>query len=547
MEEQMKEMTQIADIVIHGEAIFDSVSDVPVPGFIAIAGNRIVGVGPKDEATEYIGQETVTVDAGKRLVMPGFHDSHTHLILAGMYKCFVNMGTAKSGEEAAKKLFDYESAHPTEGWVYGFNWYHVFWDDKVLPKKETLDRYFPDRPVFLLNAEAHGAWVNSEALRIAGVDKDTPDPFGGEIARLENGEPSGFLYESAVALVGEHSLNLTMAQEKRFLKAYMDAAAPLGITSLVDVQPYFGANLGRLSTYKAMEEKGELTVRIHAASNLFGDLEQAARDAETCTGEKVRANLLKQFVDGVPITHTALMLEDYTDAPNNRGFQLCELDRIEEGIMEGHRLGLSVKIHAIGDRAIRFTLDCFEQAIKTYGPNKARHAIEHIEIVTDEDIPRFGELGIVPSVQPEHVGLMPTWEGEEYRYVLGEERAGKTWPFRRLLNATGVLSLGSDCPVVDNNPFYGIHRGLTRLHDDGLPVGGWNPTEKLTVAELIRGYTYGSAYGVSREKELGTLEVGMLADVVILDRDLFKVSPQEIRETNVDMTIMDGIVIYKRG
>ena len=543
----MTENKQKADILIEGEAIFDSVGDAPFSGFVAIAGNRIVGVGGKSDAAAYAGPDTVRIDAGERLVLPGFHDSHTHLILAGMYKCFVNMGSAKSEEEAARMLFEHEQAHPTEGWVYGFNWYHVFWGRKVLPRKETLDRYFPDRPVILLNAEAHGAWVNSKALEIAGVTKDTPDPFGGEIARGDDGEATGFLYESAVALVGAYSFDLSPAQERKFLKAYMDAAAPLGITSLVDVQPYFGANLGKLETYRQMEADGELTVRIHAAADLFGDLELTARDAARCTGDKVRANLLKQFVDGVPITHTALMLEEYTDAPGNKGFQLCELDRIEEGIMEGHRLELSVKIHAIGDRAIRFTLDCFERAIRTYGKNKARHAIEHVETVTPEDIPRFGELGIVPSVQPEHVGLLPTWEGEEYRFVLGEERAGRTWPFKSLLKAAGVLAIGSDCPVVDNNPFYEVHRGITRVHDDGLPEGGWNPTEKLTVAEVLKGYTYGSAYGVSREEELGTLEPGKLADVIILDRDLFRVRPEEVRTAQVDLTIMDGAIIYERS
>ena len=543
----MTENKQKADILIEGEAIFDSVGDAPFSGFVAIAGNRIVGVGGKSDAAAYAGPDTVRIDAGERLVLPGFHDSHTHLILAGMYKCFVNMGSAKSEEEAARMLFEHEQSHPTEGWVYGFNWYHVFWDRKVLPRKETLDRYFPDRPVILLNAEAHGAWVNSKALEIAGVTKDTPDPFGGEIARGDDGEATGFLYESAVALVGAYSFDLSPAQERKFLKAYMDAAAPLGITSLVDVQPYFGANLGKLETYRQMEADGELTVRIHAAADLFGDLELTARDAARCTGDKVRANLLKQFVDGVPITHTALMLEEYTDAPGNKGFQLCELDRIEEGIMEGHRLELSVKIHAIGDRAIRFTLDCFERAIRTYGKNKARHAIEHVETVTPEDIPRFGELGIVPSVQPEHVGLLPTWEGEEYRFVLGEERAGRTWPFKSLLKAAGVLAIGSDCPVVDNNPFYEVHRGITRVHDDGLPEGGWNPTEKLTVAEVLKGYTYGSAYGVSREEELGTLEPGKLADVIILDRDLFRVRPEEVRTAQVDLTIMDGAIIYERS
>lgn len=537
-----------ADMIIKGNAIFDSVSDKPFAGFVAVKGNRIAAVGKDmDSISQYAGADTKIIDAGDRLVMPGFHDSHTHLILAGMYKTYPNLGSARSEEEAAAMLKDYYDSQPGDGWVYGFNWYHVFWDKKELPRKETLDRYFPDRPVFLINAEAHGAWVNSLALEIAGVTADTPDPFGGEIARDENGEPTGFLYESAIEYVAAHALIFTEEQEKTFLRKYMADAAELGITGVVDVQPYFGKDLGSLDVYTGMESDGELTVRITAAANLLGDLDEALENSKKYCTEKVRAHMLKQFVDGVITTHTALLLEDYTDAPGNRGTQLSELEKIDAAVQEGHKRGLWIKIHAIGDRAIRFTIDSYEKAIKTYGANGCRHAIEHVEMVTDSDIERFGQLGLIPSVQPEHIGLMPTWEGEEYRVNIGEERAGRTWSFRSLLESAGVLAIGSDCPVVDNNPFYAIHRGVTRLHDDGLPEGGWNPTQKLTVADILRGYTLGSAYGIGREDELGTLEEGKFADIAVIDRNLFEAEPKDIRGAHVDMTIMDGKVIFERA
>ena len=537
-----------ADMIIKGNAIFDSVSDKPFAGFVAVKGNRIAAVGKEmDSISQYAGDDTKIIDAGDRLVMPGFHDSHTHLILAGMYKTYPNLGSARSEEEAAAMLKEYYDSQPGDGWVYGFNWYHVFWDKKELPRKETLDRYFPDRPVFLINAEAHGAWVNSLALEIAGVTADTPDPFGGEIARDENGEPTGFLYESAIEYVAAHALIFTEEQEKTFLRKYMADAAELGITGVVDVQPYFGKDLGSLDVYTGMESDGELTVRITAAANLLGDLDEALENSKKYCTEKVRAHMLKQFVDGVITTHTALLLEDYTDAPGNRGTQLSELEKIDAAVQEVHKRGLWIKIHAIGDRAIRFTIDSYEKAIKTYGANGCRHAIEHVEMVTDSDIERFGHLGLIPSVQPEHIGLMPTWEGEEYRVNIGEERAGRTWPFRSLLESAGVLAIGSDCPVVDNNPFYAIHRGVTRLHDDGLPEGGWNPTQKLTVADILRGYTLGSAYGIGREDELGTLEEGKFADIAVIDRNLFETEPKDIRGAHVDMTIMDGKVIFERA
>lgn len=538
-------MTMHADLVIKSNAIFDSVSNEPFAGFVAVQGNKIAAVGKPEEAQSFIGPDTQVYDCEDKLVMPGFHDSHTHLILAGMYKTYPNLGAAKSEEETAQMLKDYYDAHPTDGWLFGFNWYHVFWDVKELPKKETLDKYFPDQPVFLLNAEAHGAWVNSKALEIAGVTKDTPDPFGGEINRDENGEPTGFLYEAAIAYVAKHALVFSEEQEKTYLKKFMEAAAELGVTAVVDVQPYFGRDLGSLDVYTDLEKSGELTIRIAAAADLLGDLDQALENSKKYKTDKVRAHMLKQFVDGVITTHTALLLDDYADEPT-KGTPLFELDKLEAAVQEAHKRGLWIKIHAIGDRAIRFTIDSYEKAIKAYGKNGCRHAIEHLEMTSDADLPRFKELGLIPSVQPEHIGLMPTWEGEEYRVNLGEERAGKTWPLKSLLEQAGVLAIGSDCPVVDNNPFYAIHRGVTRLHDDGLPEGGWNPTQKLTIAEVLKGYTYGSAYGIGREDEMGTLEAGKYADIAVIDKNLFAATPDEIRNSTVEMTIMDGKVVYKK-
>ncbi len=536
-----------ANLILKSKNIFDSVKEKPFEGFVAIKGNRILKIGDsKCEMAPHMDKNTVLKDFGKRLIMPGFHDSHTHLILAGLFKTYVNLGSSINEEDAARMVKEYYQANPKEGWLIGFNWYHFRWKEKSFPSKKSLDLLFPDQPVFLLNAEAHSAWVNSKALELAGITRDTPNPFGGEIEKGSDGEPTGFLYESALAPVAAIAYDFTEEEEKVILENFMKTATPLGITSVVDVQPYFGRNLGSLKVFKGLEEQGALNLRIHAATNLFGDLEQAKKNADFYKTDKVRAHLLKQFVDGVIPSHTALMLDDYLDAPGNKGTQLNELGQFESAIIEAHKLELSVKIHAIGDYAIRFTLDCFENAIKKLGKNRARHAIEHCEMVDEADFKRFGELGIIPSVQPEHVGLIPTWEEEEYRYVLGEEKAAKTWCFKRLLKESGVLAIGSDCPVVDNNPFYEIHRAITRLHDDGLPEGGWNPSEKLTLAEVLRGYTCGSAYGVGREEEMGTLEAGKLADVIVIDRNLFEESPESIRGARVDVTVMDGKIIYER-
>ena len=536
-----------ADMIIKSNAVFDSIAQKPFDGFVAIKGNKIIGVGKNGEEAPYIDSTTQIREFKDQLVMAGFHDSHTHLLMAGMFKTYVNLINARSEEEAAlmvKKAAD--ESPDKDGWVVGFSWYHVFWDNRTLPTKKSLDCYFPDRPVFLVNAEAHGAWVNSKALELAGITKDTPDPFGGEIARDEKGEPTGFLYESATGLVGKYALVFTPEQEKVLIRSFMEGAGEYGITSVNDVQPYFHGNMGNLEVYSEMDQKGELTVRIHAAPDLLGDLDQVEEWREKYRSDKLRVDMLKQFLDGVSTTHTALVLEEYTDAPGNFGISLNDTEAIKNAVPEAHRRGFSVKLHSCGDKSARMGLDYYENAIKMYGKNQCRHAIEHVEMLSDEDLPRFGDLGVIPSVQPEHIALTQIFDENPYPVTLGQERADRTWPLKSLYDTVGLLAIGSDCPVVDNNPFLEIYRAVTRLHNDGKPEGGWNPTQKLTMYEILRSYTYGSAYGVRRENELGTLEPGKFADLVVLDRNLFEIDPSEIMDGKVILTVMDGQVIFER-
>ena len=537
---------QKADLILTSDAVFTGLSDTASPGFVAIKKNKILAASDSGKNYEaYKDEYTKVQHFGDELIMPSFYDSHTHLILAGMYKTFVNLGQAKSEEEAAKMVGESAEAMPDVPWVIGFNWYHVFWDDKVLPTRFSLDQYVSDRPVFLVNAEAHGAWVNSKALEICGIDKDTKDPDYGHIERLENGEPSGFLYEAALGLVAVHALKFSMELEKTFAKKYMENAVKYGITAVNDMQPYFGVNMGNYETYKALEDDGELIMRIHSAPDLLGDLEETAIWREKYCSEKRKITLLKQFLDGVPTTYTALTIEEYSDKPGDTGTQLSDLDAIRTKVLEAHKFGFSVRLHACGDRAVRIALDCYEAAIKKYGKNEARHGIEHIESIHPDDIPRFRELGIIPSVQPEHLALTQKFEDNPYLSRYGGERSKYLWPLKSLLDSAGVMAIGTDCPVVDNDPFLEIYRAVSRVHNDGQPAGGWNPEQKLTMAEVLSAYTYGSAYGTHRESELGTLEAGKLADIVVLDRNLFKTKLEDIRSTKVRLTIMDGKPIYQ--
>jgi predicted amidohydrolase YtcJ len=274
-------------------------------------------------------------------------------------------------------------------------------------------------------------------------------------------------------------------------------------------------------------------------------MEETERWRILYTSDKLKINLMKQFLDGVSTTHTALMLRPYLDDPESTGYSLTDVDAIARAVPEAHRRGFSVRLHSCGDRSARMALDFYEEAIRLHGRNDCRHAIEHCELVSPEDIPRFGELGVIPSVQPEHLALTQTYGENPYRTVLGEELAATAWPYRDLMESAGVLALGSDCPVVDNNPFLEIYRAVTRVHNDGEPAGGWNPTQKLTLSEALRFYTYGSAYAVSRDAELGTLRPGNFADLAVLDRNPFDLKPLDYLGTRTILTVMDGAIVHQ--
>lgn len=535
-----------ATMIISSNCIFDSLQEEPFQGFVAIKGNRILAVECGNDYSHYADDDTIIKSFGDKTVMAGFHDSHTHLLMAGLFKAYVNLADCRSEEEAALKVKKAADADPgKDGWVRGFSWYHVFWDNKTLPTAKSLDVYFPDRPVCLLHAEAHGAWINTAAMKQIGLTKDTPNPHGGIIIRDKDGNPTGVLLEAAAGLATKLAFNFTQEEEKNIIRSFMKTAKEMGITSINDVQPYYHGNMGNLPVYSDLDREGELTVRIHAAPDLLGDLDQVIEDQIQYTSDKLKINHVKQFLDGVITTHTSLLLDEYADDPGNFGEELCDLQAIKKSVLQAHKRGLSVKLHSCGDRSARYAIDYIEEAVKTYGKNHCRHAIEHLELVHHEDYERIKKLNIFPSVQPEHLALTQTFAENPYHETLGKERAGRAFPYRSLYKSAGILGIGSDCPVVDNNPFLEIFRAVTRVHNDFMPEGGWTPSEKLTLSEVLKCYTYGSAYGVLREDEMGSLSAGKFADIIVIDKDLFRIPASEILDRKVIMTIMDGKIIYE--
>ncbi|MFM1652883.1 amidohydrolase [Brevibacillus sp. B_LB10_24] len=534
----------VADFCLMSNTVFTGVEDRPRAGGVAVKGNRIFAVGSLQEIEPLVGPDTKVFRYGDQLIMAGFHDFHIHLLLGSLQQQCVHLWKAKSAEEAAQMVKEYADEHLDDPWIIGFSWYHLYWEDKQLPHRSTLDKYVPDRPVFLLNAECHGAWLNSKAMELAGITRDTPDPPYGEIARDKSGEPTGFLYESAMALA-KQAFQFPRERRISLLKGFLRHAASLGVTSVADMFPLVTMELGDLDMYREFDETDQLTARIHFLVECNGDLERPRRLREEYKSGKLQFSGLKNFLDGVPATYTAFLLEPYSDNAVTRGSTLVPQELIEDWTIKADREGFRIRYHACGDAAIRLGLDCFEAARRQNGIRDSRHTIEHIEVIDPGDISRFGELGVIASMQPEHIASAERFADNAYVSRLGPERIPYTWPIHSLMRAGAKLAFGSDFPVVPLDPMLEIYRAVTRLHNDGHPAGGWNPDERISLAEALRAYTLGSAYGNFREHELGTLEAGKLADLIVLDRNLFTVDAEDIRQTKVCLTMMDGRIVHE--
>ena len=534
-----------ADLVITGDALFTGIEDCTTCGSIAISGNRIIKIGTNEAIKPLITKDTVHYKFKKELILPGFHDNHVHIFCGSLSQESADLHVAKSETEAASLVQKFSESHPGHDWIYGYGWYHVFWKTKELPQRFSLDKVVPERPVFLINAELHGAWVNSKALELCGITANTPDPPYGKIERGANGEPTGFLNETAMGLIAEKAYKISNEHKIRLFDSFLKKAACLGVTSVSDMLPLPGMELGDPEIYREFEKNGRLTTRIHLVLTLGEDLTLPKKFREKYKSDKLRFSALKSFLDGVATTYTALMLEPYEDKPETKGVTLISTDVINDWIRVADKEGFKIRLHACGDGAVRLGLDCIEEAQKYNGMRDARHSIEHIENIHPEDVVRFNNLGVIASVQPEHLAITRKFRENPYRERLGIQREKFSWPNKTLVRQGAALALGSDYPVVEFNPMIELYRAITRVHDDGQPEGGWNPEQKLTLSEALRAYTSGSAYATHRENDIGTIEAGKLADIVVLDRNLFEIPEEDILKTKVKLTIMDGKVVYQ--
>lgn len=531
-----------ADYILTSNVIFTAVSDEPMDGFVAVKDNVITAVDNREEMEKWIGENTKILEYQDKVVMPGFCDSHIHLFFGALEIDTINVIDAKTQEDAARMLYEFYKTREDK-WVIGFGWFHYFWEGKKLPSKKSLDKYFPDRPAFIFNEEMHSAWVNSKALEICNINKYTPNPEGGEIQKDENGEPTGYLLEaSAMKLVTDIAFNMPAEKEAKIIEGFFIKSAETGVTSVSDIQIL---DILKYKAYERLEKEGKLTTRIHFAPSLKQDIDTLIELKEKYTSEKLKFTGVKEFIDGTAMAYTGLLIEPYCDRKNFYGHTVVDIQWLKEKVKLLDQVGIRVRIHACGDGAVRLALNVFEETQSENGKRDLRHTIEHIENIHKNDLQRFNELGVIASVQPDHLWV-DVYEEHPFHEILGEERNQLAWPFKSLLKHDAKMAFGTDFPISDINPLLSIYRAVTRLHEDRKPEGGWIPKEKLTVVEALKQYTIGSAYQMFRENDLGTLEAGKLADIVVLDRNIFKVAPEEIRETKVKLTMMDGKIIYER-
>jgi predicted amidohydrolase YtcJ len=536
----------MADLVLVNGSVWTAGSSQPWAEAVAIDGDRILGVGRTAEIKKLAGKKTKVIDLKGALVLPGFIDSHTHFLEGGFSLSSIQLRDVFSREQFVKRVEEKAQGLPKGEWILHGNWDHEQFSPPELPRKEWIDGVSPQNPVFVSRYDEHIALANSLALEIGGITKQTESPEGGEIQKdPETGEPTGILRDAAMDLVTRHIPNPSLKANLEAAETALRHARELGVTSLNDMADgsSFAASL---EVYQELLKEDKLTARIY----LYIPIDQM--DIVERLGLKtpfgndwLAIGGLKGFADGGLGASTAYFFEPYTDNPGNFGLlapQMFPEGIMEKRVLEADRAGLQVAIHAIGDKANFIMLGIFEKTVAQNGKRDRRWRIEHAQHLRPEDIGRFAELGVIASVQPFHA----IDDGRWAEVKIGKERCRTTYAFKSFLDSGTTLALGSDWPVAPLNPLMGIYAAVTRQTTDGKNPDGWFPEQKIPLEEAIKGFTLNGAYAQFSEKDKGSIEVGKLADLVVLDQNLFDIAPAKIKDAKVALTIAGGRIVYDR-
>jgi hypothetical protein len=534
--------SEVADMILLNGNIWTVNPYQPWAEAVAVEGGKILQVGSTSEIKKLAGAKTQIIDLRGDLVLPGFIDSHTHFLDGGFSLLRINLREAGSKEEFIERIQNKAKELEKGDWILDGNWDHQQFTPPELPRKEWIDEVTPHNPVCVNRYDGHMVLVNSLALKMAGLTRETPSPQGGEILKDEKtGEPTGILRDAAIELVQSHIPEPSFQQKLEAAEIALKHAAQFGLTSVHDM-----ASASNFEVYQELHRLNKLTARLYVYIQIT-EVEICARlELKTPFGnEFLKIGGLKGFVDGSLGSSTALFFEPYTDDPSNYGLLYSHM--YPEGIMEKRLMladqsGLQVAIHAIGDKANHIILDIFEEVTAQQGERDRRWRIEHAQHLLPEDMERMGKLNIIASVQPFHALDDGRWAEKK----IGEKRCQYTYAFKSLLEKGVLLACGSDWYVAPLNPLTGIYAAVTRQTTDGKNPQGWIPEEKISLEEAIKGYTLNGAYTEFAEKIKGSVERGKLADLVVLSQNIFEIPPEDIVKTEVKMTIMDGNIVYQK-
>jgi len=530
----------MVDLVLVNGKVWTGDAARPWAEAVAVRDGKIVAVGTAAELRTLSPSGAKLVDLGGSLVLPGFIDSHTHFLAGGFALKSIQLREAKSrGDFVARIAAKARELGPGR-WIVNGDWDHQQFSPVELPRRDWVDAVTPDNPVCVNRLDGHMILANSAALKLAGVTRNTPVPPGGEIEMdPETGEPTGILKDTAMELVYAKIPEPSFAEKLEAAGASVRHAAENGVTSVHEM-----ADASSFEVFQEMARLGRLTTRVHVYIPIT-EVELVARlkVKSPFGGPYLKLAGLKAFMDGSLGSATACFFEPYADDPKTSGLlhgQMYPEGIMERRILEADRAGLQLAVHAIGDRANSLLLDMYEKAVAANGPRDRRWRVEHAQHLRPADISRFGKLGLVAAVQPYHAIDDGRWAEQK----IGPERVRTTYPFESLRRAGAVLAFGSDWTVAPLSPILGIYAAVTRRTLDGKNPGGWVPGEKVSVEEAVRAYTANGAWVEFAEGAKGTIEAGKLADLVVLDRDIFTIPAEEIVRAGVRMTILDGRIIY---
>ncbi len=506
---------------------------------LAIKDGKVLATGDDQLAQNYPNAEKIN-GQGKAL-LPGLIDAHGHVSDLGYSLLSVDIRGLASAQESAEFVANYAAQHPTLTWIKGRGWNQVLWPDQAFPTAAILDSQISDRPVWLERIDGHGGWANSAALRLAGIDKDTVAPEGGEIIRDAEGNPSGVLIDNASSLITSiipkpNDADITLA-----LDTASKHLLSLGVTSTHDA----GVSALEHPLYRQIADRGEMQVRIYGMiSSSNANLAQTLAAGHSSDDKDMYSlRSIKIYTDGALGSRGAALIEPYSDRPDHSGLMLTSGEELRSLFEQSIQADFQIAVHAIGDMGNRVALDEFEHAYATVGGRHLRNRVEHGQVVAISDIQRFKSLDVIPSMQPTHATSDMNMAEER----IGAERLKGAYAWRTFLNQGSRVVSGSDYPIELANPFDGIHAAVTRQDKGNLPEGGWIPEQAMTVEEALRSFTIDAAWAAHQEDRLGGLTPGKWADFIVLDQDIFQGDASDLWKTRVEQTWLAGKLVYTRA